>query len=129
MTQVRNAMKAKSNNTINPNQNVCAVHVARGFGVADDVRYLHTYPDVKRAISKRFSVRSRKSSIKSKTVGGARKQILEMLKAQGAIAAIIYVEGHVLSISHTGAIIDTDPRQRDRRPIKRIHFVFKPRGC
>jgi len=124
----RSEAKAKSNNTTNPNQNICAMMVARAFGVESKVRYLHTYPDLKRAVSKRFSVRSRKSSMKSKTVGGARKQIIELMKSQGALAAIVYVEGHVLALASDGVTIDTDPRQRDRRPIKKIHFVFKPRG-
>lgn len=55
---------ADSNNKNNPNQNVCAYHVARVFGCAEKVIYLHRMSDLIRALRKRWQVRSRKSMVK-----------------------------------------------------------------
>ena len=55
---------AGSNNKNNPNQNICAYQVARMFGCADKVIYLHRMSDLVRALRKRWQVRSRKSMVK-----------------------------------------------------------------
>lgn len=60
-TKYRDRRKRYSNNSENPNQNVCAHHVARCLGVSDQVRYLHNLQDLLRATRKKWSVRSRKS--------------------------------------------------------------------
>jgi hypothetical protein len=112
----RQAQKEASNNKRNPNQNVCAQAVARSLGVADDVRYLHTIEDLKRAVGKRWSCRSVKSSLKSKTAGGSRKA----MKAhdQGAMFYVMWVPGHVLLMDRDGdTIVDTAPRKADRRKV------------
>jgi len=117
----RQVKKANSNNPDNPNQNICAMRVCQALGVADQVRYLHTISDVKRAAGKRFSVRSVKSAAKSNTVGGARSN----LKAVGALAYIVHVEGHVLLLNADGeSVVDTDARKRDRRKMLGVWGVY-----
>jgi hypothetical protein len=73
------------------------------------------------ATRKRFSVRSVKSKAKGATVGAVRSN----LAAIGALAYIVIVKGHVLLLDAKGkTIVDTAPRQRDRRAIVHIHGVY-----
>ena len=60
-TKYRDRRKRYSNNSENPNQNVCAHHVAHCLGVKEKVRYLHNLGDLLRAARKKWNVRSRKS--------------------------------------------------------------------
>ena len=60
-TKYRDWRKRYSNNSENPNQNVCAHHVAHCLGVKEKVRYLHNLGDLLRAARKKWNVRSRKS--------------------------------------------------------------------
>ena len=90
MATYRKEHRAISNNSVNPNQNICAQEVARALGVADAIRHLHTIHDVKRAAATRFSVRSVKTVAKSKTVGGARKNVASIVDA---LYFIVYVKG------------------------------------
>tara|TARA_R110000737_G_scaffold227314_3_gene241655 strand:+ start:1687 stop:2226 length:540 start_codon:yes stop_codon:yes gene_type:complete len=60
-TKYRAKRKRYSNNSENPNQNVCANRVAIALGVADKVKYLHNLPDLLRATRKKYNVRSRSS--------------------------------------------------------------------
>lgn len=123
----RQAHKANSNNSRNPNQNVCAQRVAQALGVADQVRYLHTIEDMKRAVQKRYSMRSVATAVKSKTVGGARKN---MPKVKGALYFVVHVPGHVLLLDHNGkTIVDTAPRKRDRRQMYGVYGVYRKKGC
>ena len=117
----RNELKAASNNAENSNQNICAMMVAKALGVANEVRYLHTIGDLKRAAGKRFSVRSVKSKVKSDTAGGARKRMADI----PAKAFIVWVPGHVLLMDAEGStIVDTDPRKRDRRKLLGVWGVY-----
>lgn len=118
--------KANSNNKVNPNQNVCAQRVAQFIGVADNVRYLHTYDDILRASRTRWSTRSRLSQLgKNPTVGGSRKKLSEIMQNEGALGAIIMVKGHVLFMNKLGqTVVDTDARKRDARPLKKVHLIF-----
>ena len=118
----RSSARETSNNTANANKNVCALMVATALNVQDEVRYLHVIGDLKRAISSKYSLRSVKSMVKSATVGGARKNLDGQ---NGAIAYMVWVDGHVLLLGADGAtIVDTAPRQRDRRSIKGIWGVY-----
>ena len=111
-----------STSVSNKNKNPCATAVAEYLGVADLVRYLHTYDDVKRAVAKKFSVRSVKTYVKSSTAGGARKKMSEI----GAEYYIVWVAGHVLLMDKFGkTIVDTSPRKRDCRKILGIHGVYR----
>jgi len=122
----RLACKARSNNPANSNQNVCALAVARAFGVAYLVRYLHTWSDMKRALMTCFSVRSRLSSLqKNPSVGNSRARIKGMIQDEGALGAVAYVKGHVICWDRSGNLTDTDPRKADRRKIIYISLVFR----
>tara|TARA_R110001592_G_scaffold169944_4_gene406691 strand:- start:358 stop:735 length:378 start_codon:yes stop_codon:yes gene_type:complete len=123
MTKInRSKAREGSNNEANANQNVCALMVATALNVQNEVRYLHVIDDLKRAISSKHSLRSVKSMVKSDTVGGARKNLDGQ---NGATAYMVWVDGHVLLLGADGAtIVDTDPRQRDRRKIKGIWGVY-----
>ena len=117
---MRDKLRAQSNNRANPNKNKCALAVARTLGVDNEVRYLHTMTDLKRAISKQYSLRSVKSMVKSDTVGGARKNL-----DGRAFAYIVMVKDHVLLLSRVGrTVIDTDPRLRDKRKILGIWGIY-----
>lgn len=117
---MRDKLRAQSNNRANPNKNKCALAVARTLGVDNEVRYLHTMTDLKRAISKQYSLRSVKSKVKSDTVGGARKNL-----DGRAFAYLVMVEEHVLLLSRIGrTVVDTSPRRRDRRKILGIWGVY-----
>ena len=117
----RSSYRTVSNNVINPNQNVCALHVAKALGVAAEVRYLHTAQDVFRAARLKYSVRSVATAVKSKTVGGARKHMTDI----AAEFFIVVVAGHVLLLDTDGqTIVDTDPRKRDARKIKHVMACY-----
>ena len=118
----RSTARETSNNASNANKNVCALMVATALNVQNEVRYLHVIGDLKRAISSKYSLRSVRSMVKSATVGGARKHLDGQ---SGATAYLVWVDGHVLLLGADGAtIVDTAPRQRDRRSIKGIWGVY-----
>jgi len=117
---MRDKLRSQSNNRDNPNKNRCALEVARILGVDNEVRYLHTLDDLKRAVSKRFSMRSVKSMVKSDTVGGARKNL-----DGRAFAYVVMVDEHVLLLNREGqTVIDTDPRLRDKRKLLGIWGIY-----
>ena len=117
---MRDKLRSQSNNRDNPNKNRCALEVARTLGVDNEVRYLHTINDLKRAVAKRFSMRSVKSMVKSDTVGGARKNL-----DGRAFAYIVMVDEHVLLLNQEGkTVIDTDPRKKDKRKILGIWGIY-----
>jgi hypothetical protein len=123
--------RATSNNPANPNKNVCALKVAQALYVADETRYLHTWEDLKRAIGKLWSFRSVKSAVKLKdggTVGSIRKALKAHAEASGECAGyVVMVEGHVLLLDMEGnTVVDTAPRQRDRRAVKEVYAVYAP---
>ena len=75
-----------------------------------------------------YAVRSRKSLLRKseQTVGGARKRLAEIAeKENGFIAFTVMVPGHVLVVDRNGnTIVDTAPRQRDKRRIMQVHAVL-----
>lgn len=111
-TSRRAVFKAESNNLENPNKNICALHVARAFGVADKVRYLHCTYDVVRALRTEYKVRSCKSEFgvqKGLTVGGLRK------KMKKGDVLLVTVKDHILAYVWTPdrfIEIDTAPNNR-----------------
>ena len=121
---------ADSNNSDNPNQNVCAMMVAKACGVADNVRYLHTWGDLKRAMQTRWSFRSRKSSFKANTVSQYRKAIKATNPADRPQRGepkgyVLMVKGHVLLMNHQGdVIVDTSPRKADRREVVAFYGIM-----
>jgi len=132
MAMNRMAAQANSNNSSNPNQNICALRVAEHLGVHNQVRYLHTISDLVRASRMRYTVRSRMSKVKGKSVGGARKtlaQLSETEQMQGRMGKvrgyIIRVEGHAIYLNSDGSTqVDTDSRLRDCRRITHCYMVW-----
>jgi hypothetical protein len=121
----REDARADSNNPDNTNKNWCALEVATALGVEEETRYLHNWNDLLRAVRSRWIARSRKSSVKGKTVGAIRSQLAKL----GAHAFVVLVEGHVLLLNCDGkTIVDTSPRKQDRRKIRALYGVFAPRG-
>jgi aminoglycoside N3'-acetyltransferase len=118
----RSELRSESNNTADTNKNLCSLRCAQALGVDSNVRYLHTVADLKRAISTKFSLRSVITKAKSKTVGGARKNLAG---DQSVIAYLVWVDGHVMLLGKCGnTAIDTDPRENDRR---KMHGVWAVR--
>ena len=122
MAICRKTYRAKSNNPHNANKNICVLAVASAFGVEYETRYLHTLSDLKRAISKRLSMRSVRSMVKGKTVGSIRNQITKL----AAPTVVVVLDTHVLLMDcETGkTLVDTAPRKRDRRRIVAIYGVY-----
>lgn len=119
----RQTQKDESNNNANPNQNVCALAVARALKVQDSVRYLHNMRDIVRAARTRFLIRSRMTDAKAKnkSVGAIRAN----LAAIGALGYIVRVDGHVLLLDAQGqTLVDTDSRKRDRRKVTHVYGIY-----
>ena len=125
MNNLREYYKASSNNTTNQNKNICTMYVCDMFDVSENVRYLHTMKDVVRALRTKWTVRSRRSSFKAKTVS----QFKDELRKKNVYGNfVIGVQGHVLAIinseKHGIVIADTDSRKSDRRTITCIYVVY-----
>ncbi len=122
----RQQAREKSNNKDNGNKNICALRVAQALGVHEETRYLHTVNDLVYAARKRFTVRSRGANIKGKTVGASRAKLIDLATKHNTIGFIVRVAGHVLLIDNEGrTIVDSDPRQRDKRKITHCYMVYK----
>jgi len=122
----RATARDKSNNSENGNKNICALRVAQALGVGEETRYLHTVSDVVYAARKAYTVRSRGSNVKGKTVGASRAKLIELATAHNTVGFIVRVAGHVLLIDKEGrTIVDSDPRQRDKRKITHCYIVYK----
>ena len=134
MNDRRQASKKGSNNKENPNKNICSLAVAKACHVDHFVRYLHWMDDLKRALRNYYSVRSIMWCVNqgkcNKTVGGARAALSKQLKKDSTLLGIVInTPGHVLLMGKDGStIVDTDPRDRDRRPIRTIYGLYKKRG-
>ena len=122
--------KAKSNNPLNPNQNICALAVARHYHVADKVRYLHKMPDLVKALRFCYTVRSRKSAVKKNTVGGMRKDLVELttseqIKGNTVRGYVVRVRDHVIAMNKFGqTVVDTDSRKKDKRRVTHVYVVY-----
>ena len=125
----RERYRRGSNNKANTNQNICTQSVCEFFGCAQGARYLHTASDVVSAIRKQFTVRSRFSKVKGKTVGGARRKIAQSTEREPTnhlvMGYIATVPGHVLLLDGSGkTIVDTAARKSDRRKLDGLWVVY-----
>lgn len=124
MTNERRNYKRTSNNSSNPNKNICALRVAEVLGVAGKVRYLHTISDLVRASRTRFKVTSRAAGLKGKSVGAVRSKLAAIGERERFAAFIVRVDGHVLLLDRQGGtMVDTAPRKRDRRKVTHVYGV------
>jgi hypothetical protein len=122
----RARQRAKSNNSNNTNKNICALKVAQALGVHDDTRYLHNVNDIVYAARKAYTVRSRGSNVKGKTVGASRAKLIDLAAKHNTVGFLVMVAGHVLLIDKEGrTVVDTDPRKRDKRKITHCYIVYK----
>lgn len=133
MRNQRQQFKLTSNNPKNQNKNVCGLMVAKALKVDDTVNYLHTINDLVRAARNKYTVRSRSSKFRGKSVGGSRERLVKEIdktcKKEGAAVYgyIIRVDGHVLFVDGYGdTVVDTAPRKRDRRKITHAYIVYRP---
>lgn len=108
---------------------VCATAVLTALGVPAE-RFRHTWNgrrntwvDVLRRNG--FAVRSRRSRLPRRcTVGQARAKLAALAPGERVTYAVV-VPGHVLLLANDGrTLIDTDPRKRDRRPIRKVYAIF-----
>lgn len=126
----RNQMRSVSNNPHNPNQNACGYAVAHALYVHDEVRYLHTWGDMLRAVRKCWSMRSVASVVGAtkcdKSVGAIRADLMKHASKNDDVSSyVIRVDGHVLLIDRDGkTLVDTDPRKRDRRKVLNVYGVY-----
>ena len=123
----REAARDRSNNADNPNQNVCALRVAEALGVASNVRYLHVRKDCVRAARTAYTVRSRFSQVKGLSVGGCRAKLQKITEREGLnpVGYLVFIDGHAMLLDKAGqTVVDTDPRQRDRRKVRELFVVY-----
>jgi len=124
---IRDHYRKKGNNPDNPNKNICTLAVTEALGCGDETRYLHRVQDVIYALRKRYTVRSRCSQIRSKSVGKIRK-ICEKLADEvksSKIYFLVQVSGHVLLLDKAGkTVVDTDPRKRDARKVQTFYIIY-----
>ena len=125
----RKIMRRKSNNPADTNKNVCVLAVAKALGCENDTRYLHNISDLVYALRTRHTVRSRAARTKGKTIGKVRHLLPAMAAEVNAKAFIARVSGHVLMLDANGnTVIDTAPRQRDRRRVTHFYVVYDKEG-
>lgn len=124
----RDFYRNRSNNAKNTNKNVCVLAVASVLRVDSTVHYLHTWEDLLRATRNSFTVRSRFSQVKGKSIGAARAKMAAIAakEDQQVLGFLVGIEGHVLFCDAEGrTVVDTDPRKRDRRKVTELAVVMK----
>lgn len=133
MATNRTLERENSNNEMDANKNICALAVAEYLNVEKAVRYLHTITDLVRAARKSYTVRSRMSKVKGKSIGAARKTFATISEKEnsahpfgGKVAGyIIRVKGHAVFVDSNGnTLVDTAPRKADRRKITHCYMVM-----
>ena len=74
-----------------------------------------------------YAVRSRKTAFKkATTVSALKKAIKGYTDLSEGVYYYVHVPGHVLLLDSNGnVLVDTDPRQRDRRRVLGVKAVFK----
>ena len=128
MANIREQLRAESNNPSNPNYNVCVKACYDYLGVTHLHRYGHYGSDMLLAIRKKYTVRSRMSSVRGrKSVGNARR-FCEAITARcegRVVGYLVGVEGHALLLDPQGnTMVDTAPRKRDRRLMDMFYVIY-----
>jgi len=122
---------AESNNAQNRNKNVCALAVAKALGVDGATKYLHTWPDLARAIRWMWSFRSVKSAVgmrEGDTVGKLRAKLKKNYgKDPKLYLYVAMTPEHVIVLGPKGeTVVDTAPKKRDVRPVLKVYGVYAP---
>lgn len=123
---LRAKLLRESNNPNDSGKNLCTLEVCEALGVDHRVRYLHNMNDMLRALRTTFVVRSRRSSVRGRTVDDIRGQLLGL----GAKYYLVGVRNHVLLLGYDGqTIADTVPRKgRDCRGVIELYGIFQKKG-
>ncbi len=110
---------------------VCTSHVLAAFGICSSSYHYSGQFAQRAAILRRngYAVRSRMSKMgKRKTVGVARTRIPTMGDPPGTRYELVLVYGdsrHAILLDQQGeTIVDTDPREADRRRVVAIHAIY-----
>ena len=109
---------------------VCTSSILAALGVDASTYRYSGRSSQRKAILRRvgYAVRSRLSRLKRKTVGGSRSAIRKMDDPVGTKYMLTLVSGsygHAILLDDSGAtVVDTDPREADRRIVVAIHAVF-----
>jgi hypothetical protein len=132
MPTYRDYHRKTSNNKQNPNKNICAKEAVQAFLgkelTEQKVRYLHNRSDCVRAVRKYYTVRSKGSKVKGKTIGAARTKLAEIASKEPykVFGFLVFIDQHVLVLDGFGqTLIDTDARKRDRRKIEDCYIVYR----
>lgn len=74
-----------------------------------------------------YAVRSRKTAFKKATTVSALKKVIKgYTDLSENVCYYVHVNGHALLISANGEVlVDTDPRQRDRRRVLCVKAIFR----
>lgn len=106
-TTARNARISRSNNSENPNKNLCILEVTKMLGCASATKYLHTIDDMLRATRTKWKVRQAKTKYKVNGKTTIKDVVKSMEPGQGVI---IYTKGHVLLkvVNKAGKVITVD---------------------
>ena len=124
----REVLKARSNNSDNPNKNICAYAVAKAFGCENRTRYLHTTDDLLRAVRKLFKVRQCNTALKVKSGKTTKWDLQDHLKSntyRDHLAYIVQVRGHVFALYSNGKqLVDTDFITSLNRPMDKVWAVY-----
>lgn len=127
--EVRAELASNSNNSCDPNKNICTLEVARGFGVANNVRYLHTYEDLLRAMRKQWKLKSVKTLLKFRSGSTSTTELRNLIVNNGdpkALAYIVYVKGHIMAINKVGVdYVDTSPEETKTKPVQKVWVVYE----
>jgi hypothetical protein len=125
----RDRHRAISNNPADTNKNQCGLAVTKSLGVDGNVRFIHTWSDILRAIRTAHLARSRRSRLPKRcSVGQARKRLARLAADERPSHFVVGVECHVLLLGGDGrTIVDTDPRKRDRRQVQELVAVWASR--
>jgi len=102
----------------------CTTAVLKRLGVTN-FKYCQTQSDVVSILRRHdWSVRSRRSQVGKISVGSLRKK-LRTGRVDAGEWLVVFVDQHVLLIDRAGrTVVDTDPRQRDRRKIRAIYAIW-----
>ena len=106
---------------------VCTSAVLAHFGILPAAYHYSGRPgDLERILRVNgYSVRSRRSKLPKRcSVGQARARLAGLEEA--ALGYFVHVPAHAMLLDVNGeTLVDTDPRERDRRQVLRVYAIFR----
>lgn len=114
MTDYRKALIEDSNNSENPNKNICTEAICKAFGVHNNVRYLHTIDDCERAFRKDYDIVDVTPRFSGQVISKIRSCLHHETEEFNALGYMVFVymggpdRGHVILLDKKGKTkIDT----------------------